>query len=38
MYHNLCWADATKKPTLKSERLVNYSRTLADIEITGLPK
>ena len=34
MYHNLCWADAKKKATLKSEQSANYSRTLADIEIT----
>ena len=34
MYHNLCWADAKKKATPKSEQSANYSRTLADIEIT----
>ena len=34
MYHNLSWEDAKKKGTPKSERSVNYSRTLADIEIT----
>ena len=34
MYHNLCWADAKKKANPKSERLVNFSCKLADIEIT----
>ena len=34
MYHNLYWADAEKKATSTSERSINYSRRLADIEIT----
>ena len=34
MYHNLCWTDAKKKANPKSERSINYSRRLADVEIT----
>ena len=34
MYHNLCWRDAKKKANPKSERSINYSRRLADVEIT----
>ena len=33
MYQNLCWADPEKKAIPKSERSVNYSCRLADIEI-----
>ena len=34
MYHNLYWAETKKRAIPKSERSVNYSRTLAGIEIT----
>ena len=36
MYCNLCWEDAKKTANSKSERSVNSSCTLADIEITYL--
>ena len=35
MYHNLYWAETKKRAIPKSERSVNYSRTLADIETTN---
>ena len=34
MYHNLYWAETKKRAIPKSERSVNYSHTLAGIEIT----
>ena len=36
MYHTVCWADAKKKATPKSEWSVNFFRTLAVIEFTNI--